>query len=132
MKRDFPVLHIKPVDQMKSMTNSSFSCSALDPFRTLEKEADFLFLNIWDTEHISSCAWHHPGRLWLLLSTWGILPLKQNEQDELMAPQGQQFVIPSFFVGNKFPPPLYSYPSGSRFISPCVFLAQSWALSTVS
>lgn len=27
---------------MKSMTNSLFSCSALDPFRTLEKEADFL------------------------------------------------------------------------------------------
>lgn len=46
MKRDFPVLHIKPVDQVGSMTNSLFSCSAVNPFRTLEKEADFLFLNI--------------------------------------------------------------------------------------
>lgn len=45
MKRDFPVLHIKSVDQMESMTDSLFSCSALDPFRTLEKEDDFLFLN---------------------------------------------------------------------------------------
>lgn len=45
-KRDFPVLHIKPVDQMESMTNSVFSCSALNLFRTSEKEADFLFSNI--------------------------------------------------------------------------------------
>lgn len=131
-KRDFPVLHIKPVDQMESMTNSVFSCSALNLFRTSEKEADFLFSNIWDTEHISSCSCHHPDRLWLLLSTWGILSLMQSEQDELMVPQEQQFMIPSFFVGNKLPLPLYSYPLGSGFVSACVFLAESWALSTLS
>lgn len=45
MKRDFPVLHIKPADQTESMTNSLFSCSVLDLSRTLEK-VDFLFLNI--------------------------------------------------------------------------------------
>lgn len=46
MRRDFPVLHVKPVGQMESMTSSLFACSVLDPFRAFEKEADFLFLNI--------------------------------------------------------------------------------------
>lgn len=94
---------------MESMTNSLFSCSVLDLFRTSEKEADFLILNIWDTEHISSCSCRHPDRLQLLLSTWGILSLMQNEQDELMVPQEQQFMIPSSFMGYKFPlPPLFN------------------------
>lgn len=43
MKRDFVVIHVKPADLMENITNSLFSCSALDPFRTSEKEADFLF-----------------------------------------------------------------------------------------
>lgn len=60
------------------------------------------------------------------------LPLKQNKQDEPMNPQEHSFTIPSFFMGNNFPPHLYSYPSGSGFTSPCVFLALCWALSILS
>lgn len=72
MKRDFPVLHIKCADQMEHMTNSFFSCSTLDLFMTFGKIANFLFLNIWDTEHISGCSWHHSGRFQLHLSAWEI------------------------------------------------------------
>lgn len=51
-KRDFPVLHIKPVDQMESMTNSMFSCSALT-FSGLRKKKLIFSFQISETQSTS-------------------------------------------------------------------------------